>query len=1604
MSRPSLFASALFANPTSQGGLTAVSSGASSLSSSRPFLPQLAETICNLTFQQLKFSAKGSTGILPGARCHSTAAAGQTRGPSLDHASTPGRSSNGCATPAFFPEVAAETNGTTMLWGCSTSTADGAGGSPRVSRRIAGCWEPSKKRIVKSRSVIMASNTGAAFSTGSGTSNGRSGCSTSCSAAGLASKPGHADARALWHHCASGGGINSFISTFGSCSVGNSSTSIRVACARPESRSRRRLLQTLSGGLWSAAAPQTGAMGANTLGSRLAPFSSQAAVRAQEAAASARPSPPQPPPPHPLSLPTVLTPPPLVQTRRTRRCGNDGPDATAAAAAAAAPSISQSTVPPANCQPSANNASSTVPKRRGRPRKVPSPAAAATAAAAHPSSPGPSTPSPAGPDANLNAPSPVSMHHTADVQPAFTCTGTGMEWNSLKDDLVIINAPPTAAEQQQQQQQQQQQAPELSDGGAGPGADHGPLPSGGYLELPDAGQAYYSSAGFVGDLNLWHQQHVDEIFSVPARGPAIPTPSLEKFERQINVEIQARHLALEEYRRELDKQKARGALDESKGVRRLLDSWIPILTEHIEQHMQQFLDLDGSWRSIRGARNKVAMSKSDRARARTVGVPNADQAVVKLEQQRAKEAGEIGGSGSSGRDSEAAAAAPLMRELTDWVPYVLPVPPQVLARTVLSGLLNHTALRSYENTMDLPPGMAKSVDVAEHIGERLVHTVSYMKICEAISRRRKELFAEGRRLREVKIAAAKMADRKAVAAAAAGPAEGEAQGGGGSSGKDDGGGRGNLDSQILEAAARVRAARKALEGLKAAAAAVQPRSAARELAGVSAVKAGGGGDASQYKNSRTRQLNRLASDVPGLAFGMDEWTLEARVKVGAGLLALAVAAMRVRVPDSGAEEPAFNHTTNALMTFERGGYQTPGFIICHPQVLRMLEGDEELRRLLHPRVLPMLVEPRPWRNLRGGGLLTTTVPIVKTRDSPLLLSRLREAHRKGQMQHLYDALTVLGNVPWRVNSRVFAVMEQVINSGGGQLGVPFLHNHEMPPRFTTHFNDRIRAYLGDTTPEQCGTPYMRLQREGFRSGQLLVGSGALSPAEEETYQRECNDVRMANRNESGQRTVLKYRIETARQLVGSYDLYDRPGGGTADGGAPAGSSGELSSLLLPSFDLSGSEPTVFFQPHNVDFRGRAYPLHPFLNHLGDDNTRSLLQFGVGKPLGTKGFRWLLMQVANFWGKGVDKLPLAQRQAWAEERMPAVRASAAAPLDSNWWRGGERPWQLLATCFEVAAALESGSNPASYISHQPVLQDGTCNGLQHYAALARDSGCGAAVNLLPADRPQDVYQAVANVVADRVARDRQRGRSEAAKVYGSVDRKLVKQTVMTYVYGVTIVGAREQIENRLEERGWTNARERRKVATYLARITFESMGEVFGPVVAVRGWLDDCAKHAVSSGHPVCWTSPLGFPIEQPYRKLRTFQVWTPLQKITLRDFRNEEAAPLDARRQRNGFPPNYIHSLDSAHMMMTAMRVRQAGAAFAAVHDSFWTHAADVEDMNRIIRDTFVELHSRPLLQELYQEVSTNQLYKSAGSPLPPLPPTGNLDLEPIQDSLYFFS
>jgi len=40
------------------------------------------------------------------------------------------------------------------------------------------------------------------------------------------------------------------------------------------------------------------------------------------------------------------------------------------------------------------------------------------------------------------------------------------------------------------------------------------------------------------------------------------------------------------------------------------------------------------------------------------------------------------------------------------------------------------------------------------------------------------------------------------------------------------------------------------------------------------------------------------------------------------------------------------------------------------------------------------------------------------------------------------------------------------------------------------------------------------------------------------------------------------------------------------------------------------------------------------------------------------------------------------------------------------------------------------------------------------------------------------------------------------------------------------------------------------------------------------------------------------------------------------------------------------------------------------VHDSYWTHACDVDKMNRLLREKFVELYETPVLENVWFQCS----------------------------------
>ncbi|THG07185.1 hypothetical protein TEA_003707 [Camellia sinensis var. sinensis] len=315
----------------------------------------------------------------------------------------------------------------------------------------------------------------------------------------------------------------------------------------------------------------------------------------------------------------------------------------------------------------------------------------------------------------------------------------------------------------------------------------------------------------------------------------------------------------------------------------------------------------------------------------------------------------------------------------------------------------------------------------------------------------------------------------------------------------------------------------------------------------------------------------------------------------------------------------------------------------------------------------------------------------------------------------------------------------------------------------------------------------------------------------------------------------------------------------------------------------------FFYPHNLDFRGRAYPMHPYLNHLGSDVCRGILEFAEGRPLGKSGIRWLKIHLANLFAGGVDKLSLEDRIAFTENHLDDIFDSSDQPLEGRrWWLKAEDPFQFLAVCINLSEALRS-SSPETTMSHIPVHQDGSCNGLQHYAALGRDKLGATAVNLVAGEKPADVYSGIAARVLDIMRKDAQKDPEvfpdalRARLLINQVDRKLVKQTVMTSVYGVTYIGARDQIKRRLKERNAiADDTELFGAACYAAKITLTALGEMFQAARSIMGWLGDCAKVIIASeNEPVQWTTPLGLPVVQPYRKLGRHLVKTSLQVLTL---------------------------------------------------------------------------------------------------------------------------
>ena len=306
------------------------------------------------------------------------------------------------------------------------------------------------------------------------------------------------------------------------------------------------------------------------------------------------------------------------------------------------------------------------------------------------------------------------------------------------------------------------------------------------------------------------------------------------------------------------------------------------------------------------------------------------------------------------------------------------------------------------------------------------------------------------------------------------------------------------------------------------------------------------------------------------------------------------------------EQNAFCHSYE----FVRG--QKLGVIRLNPVVADRIAKDG-LRETLHPRHLPMLIKPKPWLGPEEGGylynkcmpsfssmkllLMRPPASVMRFKDSAEQQTYLEHATGLGNVELVYAGLDVLGSTPWKINRDVFDVVLKVWNSGERLCKIPpAVYDKPEPEK-----------------PENLDTDVKTRSVYGQRL---------------RSYQQD----KASNHSE---RCNVNYKIEIARAV-----------GRTS-----------VPVACTDSLQFLGD---MFYLPHNLDFRGRAYPIPPHLNHIGDDLSRGLLMFAEAKPLGERGLRWLKIHLANLYG--FDKGSFDERVGFVMNHLDDIYDSAERPLE------------------------------------------------------------------------------------------------------------------------------------------------------------------------------------------------------------------------------------------------------------------------------------------------------------------------------------------------------
>ena len=406
---------------------------------------------------------------------------------------------------------------------------------------------------------------------------------------------------------------------------------------------------------------------------------------------------------------------------------------------------------------------------------------------------------------------------------------------------------------------------------------------------------------------------------------------------------------------------------------------------------------------------------------------------------------------------------------------------------------------------------------------------------------------------------------------------------------------------------------------------------------------------------------------------------------------------------------------------------------------------------------------------------------------------------------------------------------------------------------------------------------------------------------------------------------------------------------------------------------------TFYLPVYADFRGRIYTLSNYLSYQGNDLARSLLLFDREEYLNSEGLEFLRIYFTNL--AGLDKLSWNDRlnkhnevwRSYNDAVIEYVKDKSKDKID-KFLSNISEPFQLHSIGLAIYNYNES-TNKEKFIINNPILFDASCSGIQHISALTLDKNLATYSNVFTdklnplAEKPEDFYMYALSLINDKLLNSYNPNIKNI-----KLKRNIIKRTVMTIPYNISLTGIGEQLEEHFKKVWKINKFEfiipaelsvneisfsiTSKEFGIFTKLVYDVLTKEIPSLKTLTNYFKNIINVLNTLKLPINWETPAGLNIKYQQIKFKSKAVKNNLiqgsKAITISTPTNE----INKVKMLRSFMPNFIHSLDASNVHLLINYIsKDYNISFYTIHDCFASTPNKMGLLANIVKRAFIYIY-----------------------------------------------